>query len=111
MNKLLFIILISFIYTISSHDIYDNSWALIIGIDKYDNVRIGLNSRLDTLQAVVLLNKLNIFDQEIILRNEIADYYSKKLSNYLTVPFIENSHKSVWAQYSLLAKSEKERNN
>ena len=39
MNKLLFIILISFTYTISSHDIYDNSWALIIGIDKYDNVR------------------------------------------------------------------------
>jgi flagellar motor protein MotB len=39
MNKLLFIILLSFTYTISSHDIYDNSWALIIGIDKYDNVR------------------------------------------------------------------------
>ena len=46
------------------------------GKDKYDNIRIGLNSRLDTIQAVVLLNKLDIFDNEIILRNEIAEYYS-----------------------------------
>ena len=39
MNKLLFVLLLSFTYTISSHDVYDNSWALIIGIDKYDYVR------------------------------------------------------------------------
>jgi dTDP-4-amino-4,6-dideoxygalactose transaminase len=45
------------------------------GKDKYDNVRIGLNSRLDTIQASVLLNKLDIFDDEIKLRNDIADYY------------------------------------
>ena len=51
------------------------------GIDKYDNIRIGLNSRLDALQAVVLLNKLEIFDQELILRNKIANYYSNKLES------------------------------
>ncbi len=79
------------------------------GKDKYDNVRIGLNSRLDTLQAVVLLNKLKIFDNELILRNKIAGFYSKKLKKYLSVPYMENLNKSAWAQYSLLVKDEKER--
>ena len=46
------------------------------GKDKYDNVRVGLNSRLDTIQAVVLLNKLKIFDNELSLRNKVADFYS-----------------------------------
>ena len=79
------------------------------GKDKYDNIRIGLNSRLDTLQAVVLLNKLEIFDEELISRNESADYYSEKLSRYLVTPFIENNYISAWAQYSLLTQNENER--
>ena len=79
------------------------------GKDKYDNVRVGLNSRLDTLQANVLLNKLDIFNDELISRNEIADYYSDKLSKYLVTPFIENGNVSAWAQYSLLLKNESER--
>ena len=79
------------------------------GKDKYDNVRVGLNSRLDTLQAVVLLNKLKIFDEELILRQKIADYYSDTLSNYLTVPDIKKSNNSAWAQYSVLTKSCQER--
>ena len=79
------------------------------GEDKYDNVRIGLNSRLDTLQANVLLNKFNIFADELTVRNKCANYYSQKLSKYLVVPYIENDNISAWAQYSLLAKNEKER--
>tara|TARA_B100001142_G_scaffold330318_1_gene398063 strand:+ start:1094 stop:2020 length:927 start_codon:yes stop_codon:yes gene_type:complete len=80
------------------------------GEDKYDNIRVGLNSRLDTLQAVVLLNKLDIFDKELVLRNEIAGFYSGILKEYLTVPYILNNNESAWAQYSLLANNEKERN-
>ncbi len=72
------------------------------GKNKYDNIRIGLNSRLDTLQAVVLLNKLEIFDNELISRNKIAEFYSNNLKEYLNIPFIENLNKSAWAQYSLL---------
>ena len=79
------------------------------GADKYDNVRVGLNSRLDTIQAVVLLNKLKIFDNELSLRNKVADFYSINLSQYLKVPFIESLNKSAWAQYSLIANSETER--
>ena len=76
------------------------------GVDKYDNIRIGLNSRLDALQAVILLNKLKIFDKELKLRNEIANYYSEKLCNYLKVPHIHKRNKSSWAQFSLLVESE-----
>ncbi len=79
------------------------------GKDKYDNVRVGLNSRLDTLQAVVLLNKLEIFDNELILREKIANFYSKNLKKYLKIPILEKSNKSAWAQYSLIANSEIER--
>jgi len=79
------------------------------GVDKYDNVRIGLNSRLDTLQANVLLNKFNIFADELIARNKCANYYSQKISQYLVAPYIENDNISAWAQYSLLAKNEEER--
>lgn len=80
------------------------------GLDKYDNVRIGLNSRLDTIQAAVLLNKLEIFDNEILKRNEIANYYTKFLKEYLITPSINDGYISSWAQYSLLCKNHKERN-
>tara|TARA_B100000575_G_C23137266_1_gene660972 strand:+ start:2586 stop:3710 length:1125 start_codon:yes stop_codon:yes gene_type:complete len=81
------------------------------GKDKYDNIRIGLNSRLDTIQASVLLNKLNIFDDELIKRNDIANSYNKKLNNYLVTPSISEGHISSWAQYCLLAKSSDQRDN
>ena len=80
------------------------------GEDKYDNVRIGLNSRLDALQAVVLLNKLKIFDEELISRQKVADYYSDALSKYLKIPYINKFNKSAWAQYSMLANSNEDRN-
>ena len=80
------------------------------GVDKYDNVRIGLNSRLDTLQANVLLNKLSIFDKEITLRNRVAKYYKENLNSSLSIPYVKEFSTSVWAQYSLLAESSEIRN-
>ena len=80
------------------------------GIDKYDNVRIGLNSRLDTLQAAILLNKLSIFDEEIVKRNEIANFYIENLKDVLEIPFIRPGNVSSWAQFSVLAKNSKHRN-
>lgn len=74
------------------------------GIDKYDNVRIGLNSRLDTMQAAILLNKLSIFDKEIVKRNKVASFYMKNLEDILDTPFIKNGNISSWAQFSVLAK-------
>jgi UDP-2-acetamido-2-deoxy-ribo-hexuluronate aminotransferase len=79
------------------------------GSDKYDNVRIGLNARLDTIQAAILNIKLNIFPNEIIKRNEVADKYTKILKDYFEIPFIPNGYTSVWAQYTLKAKNEAHR--
>ena len=81
------------------------------GKDKYDNVRIGLNSRLDTIQAVVLKHKLEIFENELSSRNQIAEIYSKEITNKLQKPYLNKHNKSSWAQFSLLANSEIERNN
>src|SRR6201996_480506 len=71
------------------------------GSDKYDNVRLGLTGRLDTIQAAVLIEKLKIFDDEIAARNKIADRYAKGLGNVVTVPRLANGHTSVWAQYTI----------
>lgn len=73
------------------------------GRDKYDNVRIGLNSRLDTLQAAVLLVKLNILDEEIAARNAVAARYGAALAgSAATPPAVPPSRISAWAQYSVL---------
>ncbi|WP_422445190.1 MULTISPECIES: DegT/DnrJ/EryC1/StrS family aminotransferase [unclassified Endozoicomonas] len=70
---------------------------------RYHHVRVGVNSRLDTIQAAVLLSKLEIFDQEISLRNEVAATYNEKLINTnMTTPYIEISNTSVFAQYTVL---------
>lgn len=82
------------------------------GNHKYDNVRIGINGRLDTLQAAVLLAKFEIFPEEIKLRQEVAARYTRLLSRYnadLVAPKIPMGMQSVWAQYSVLAKNEKHR--
>ena len=72
------------------------------GSDRYNNVRIGLNSRLDSLQAAVLLSKFSIFDDEIIMRNKIAKAYSERLScNKINVPDIIEGVTSTWAQYTI----------
>jgi dTDP-4-amino-4,6-dideoxygalactose transaminase len=69
--------------------------------DKYDNVRVGLTARLDTMQAAILLEKLKIFPDEIAARNVAAERYSNALGNVAGVPRIPEGHTSVWAQYTI----------
>jgi dTDP-4-amino-4,6-dideoxygalactose transaminase len=71
------------------------------GTDKYDNVRIGLTGRLDTIQAAVLLEKLKIFPDEIAARNKVAERYSNALGNVASVPRVPDGMTSVWAQYTI----------
>lgn len=73
------------------------------GTHKYDNVRIGINGRLDTLQAAILLAKLDIFDQEVAARQEVAQRYSKALKEVVEVPYVAPESTTVWAQYSILS--------
>jgi len=71
------------------------------GSDKYDNVRLGLTGRLDTIQAAVLIEKLKIFEDEIASRNKVAEHYARGLGNVVTVPHLASSSTSVWAQYTI----------
>lgn len=71
------------------------------GTDKYDNVRLGLTGRLDTIQAAVLIEKLKIFRDEIVTRNRVAQRYSKELKDIATVPVVPEDYESVWAQYTI----------
>ena len=73
------------------------------GSDRYDNIRIGLNGRLDTLQAAILLVKMDIFDQEVEARQTVAARYSQGLKDVVDVPFVAPHNTSVWAQYSVLS--------
>ena len=73
------------------------------GSDRYDNIRIGLNGRLDTLQAAIILVKMDIFAQEIEARQIVARRYSTGLAKLVEVPFVAPDCTSVWAQYSLLS--------
>ena len=76
------------------------------GADKYDNIRTGINGRMDTIQAAVLLAKFDIFPEEIALRQSVAERYRKLFSNLdsIVVPQVQEDVKSVWAQYSILAR-------
>jgi dTDP-4-amino-4,6-dideoxygalactose transaminase len=74
------------------------------GSDKYDNVRLGLTARLDTIQAAVLIEKLSIFADEIAARNRIAARYNAALADVAIVPAVPDGHLSVWAQYTLRLK-------
>ncbi|WP_371423194.1 DegT/DnrJ/EryC1/StrS family aminotransferase [Tardiphaga sp.] len=69
------------------------------GSDKYDNVRLGITGRLDTIQAAVLLEKLKIFDDEIAARNKVADRYARSLGNLVMVPRVAEGNTSIWACY------------
>ena len=94
-------------------DYYDLICSIRIhgkGEFKYDNVRIGLNSRLDTLQAGILLPKLEAFEEyELDERNKFAHLYTEKLKHYVKTPFIDNGYVSSWAQYTLILDNEEER--
>jgi dTDP-4-amino-4,6-dideoxygalactose transaminase len=71
------------------------------GTDKYDNVRIGINGRLDTLQAAVLLVKLGIFADELNRRQEVAHRYEKLLDGAFATPAVPGGSLSAWAQYTV----------
>lgn len=93
------------VFTSDEH-LYEKMRSLRVhgqGVDKYDNVRIGLNARMDTMQAAVLLPKLAVFPEEIECRQQVANAYSKALDGLVKTPFIPEGYKSVWAQYSVLS--------
>ncbi|MEM1298436.1 MAG: DegT/DnrJ/EryC1/StrS aminotransferase family protein [Pseudomonadota bacterium] len=93
------------------------------GAEKYDNVRIGMNSRLDTLQAAILLEKLAIYTDEIEARQQVAARYTTALKqpeaaghlrpnalhNRFTTPHVPEGYRSIWAQYTLMAESRETR--
>lgn len=72
------------------------------GKDKYDNVRIGTNSRLDTLQAAILIEKLAILDEEIEKRQIVARRYTAALGDRVAAPAVPPDRRSAWAQYTIL---------
>lgn len=81
------------------------------GTDKYDNIRIGMNSRLDTLQAAVLQVKFKAFEEyELAEVNRVAEYYTKQLGDIVKAPKVKEGFYSSWAQYSILLKEETGRN-
>ncbi len=78
------------------------------GGDKYNNVRIGLNARLDTIQAAILIEKLKIYPEEIELRQEVARHYTEVISqecSNIIPPHIHDGYTSVWAQYTVKCKN------
>ena len=88
----------------------NDAWAELLesyhihgkGSDRYDNVRIGMNSRLDSIQAAVLLVKLKAFKEyELVDVNKVADRYTEKLKNVVKTPIVPEGFYSSWAQYTL----------
>ena len=75
------------------------------GKDKYDNVRIGINSRLDTIQAAILLEKLAVFPTELIARNNAAAHYTESLAGTFITPLVPQGYLSSWAQYTLISEN------
>ena len=71
------------------------------GSDKYDNIRLGLTARLDTIQAAILIEKLKIFPDEIVARNRVARRYNDLLRDIVAVPEVPAGLTSVWAQYTV----------
>ncbi len=76
------------------------------GSDKYDNIRIGLNARLDTLQAAILLEKLKAYPAEIEARQRVAQGYLRELAGAVKLPVIPEGNLSVWAQFSVMSPNE-----
>lgn len=73
------------------------------GSNKYDNIRIGLNARMDTLQAAILLVKLKSFPAELEARQKVAARYTEGLKDLVETPVITEGLVSAWAQYSILS--------
>lgn len=96
----------------------NDEWAELVlsyrvhgkGANKYDNVRIGMNSRLDTLQAAILLAKFDVFiNRELDASNTIARLYTKLLEGVAKTPIIKNGYVSSWAQYTIQLENNKQR--
>lgn len=79
------------------------------GHDKYDNIRIGMNSRLDTMQAAILKVKLGFLEEEIEACNKAAAYYTELLQDIVITPFVKEGVRSSWAQYTICVHSMGER--
>ncbi len=77
------------------------------GGDKYQNIRVGMNGRCDTLQAAILIEKLAIFPEEMALRQKVAERYSDDLQDVVTTPFVAKECQSSWAQYTVKVDPEK----
>ncbi len=80
------------------------------GSDKYDNVRVGMNGRLDTVQAAILSEKLKVFPQEMIDRQKTADIYDDILRGVVQTPHVRPDATSVWAQYTVVLPKGVDRN-
>jgi len=80
------------------------------GENRYHNVRLGLNARMDTIQAAILLEKLAIFPDELIAREKVAQKYNEAFEGIATIPTIPEGYSSSWAQYTLcIQKGERDR--
>lgn len=96
----------------------NDEWAALIrsyqvhgkGENKYDNVHIGINSRLDTIQAAILLEKFQAFCKyELQAVNHAAERYTELLKDIVSVPVVKEGYYSSWAQYSILLENEEQR--
>lgn len=68
---------------------------------RYNHVRLGINGRLDTIQAAILLAKLEVFERELLLREEVAQRYRERLDGVVQSPWIAEGNRSVYAQYTI----------
>ena len=79
------------------------------GSSRYDNIRIGLNGRMDTMQAAVVLSKLRLFEGELLRRQEVAKQYCEELEGHFKLPVVPDLCLSAWAQFTLQAEDEERR--